>query len=748
MNVAAPQADGPPPLAALRILAPLLLVAAGVAVYSNSFGGVFVHDDWTIVLDNPKIQKLWPPWEAIYGYPDPQSPDRPVGAYTLAISYALSGYQPWGYHLVNLLIHLLTGLTLYGLMRRTLKLESLRPRLGEHAEGLALAVALVWIVHPVCVVCVTYTIQRVQALMSLFYLLTLYTALRGFMSSRPWRWYAASGIACLLGMGCKQDMATAPLGVFVFDAVLVSWGWRLAWRKHKALYAVLALTWLPLAVLVARGRMQGVVGQVLEQKWSHGQYLLNQFDAHLLYLKLSIFPFPTSFQHYRDVCDTPAEVLVPMAPIALAGGFTLWGLWERRAWSVPAALFFLVLAPSSSFLALPALAEERRMYLPVAAPVAILVVGASTLILNRGVRGRTLALWGLVLIGAWAGALGALTLRRNTLFESGRTLWEDVQRNYPRAPLAYNELGFHLDRRGHAEQAEEQFRKCLAVEPGHPLGSLNLASHLLKRGEFHEALPLLEAAQNDPRIRHYPDFYLGYGGALLQVGRMEDAETWLQRGLDLVPSDARLWINLGMVHEARQASEAAVKAYRQAMVIDPNWHETYLRVGAALAGQGKLEEALAYLEKAYRLRPDDPAAARAFAHGRGLLLMRQADGHVKRGWEASLAGRMEEGLQEIYYALRLLPEHPQARHYAKVLREKANERFQALDAEEDSTAALFLLALAFATEGNYEEAASIGRLAAASAEEQKRPEQAESILGRVRAFERGEAFPPPAEVRP
>ncbi|MCZ7647394.1 MAG: glycosyltransferase family 39 protein [Planctomycetota bacterium] len=321
-------------------MAPILLAAAACAVYANAFQGAFVHDDHFIVLENPHIRKLWPPWEAIYGYPNARSPDRPVGAYSLALSYALSGERTWGFHLVNLLIHALAGLALYGLVRRVLLLEPLRERYGATAGGLAFAVALVWLVHPVGAVCVTYIIQRVQALMSLFFLLTLYAAMRAFTSAAPKRWYAAGILACLLGMGCKQDMAGAPLAVLLLDALFISAGPREALRRRAGFYLGLAACWIPLAVLVLRGRMQGVVELVADAQWTRSQYALSQFQSVLTYLRLAVWPLPTSFQHYPPVSDTAARFVPPMLAVLALLGAVAWGLWKRRPWAFPGALFF------------------------------------------------------------------------------------------------------------------------------------------------------------------------------------------------------------------------------------------------------------------------------------------------------------------------------------------------------------------------------------------------------------------------
>ena len=96
-----------------------LVVLAGLAAYGNSFTGVFIFDDKAFIVENETIRSLWPigPLVDATGWES-----RLVVTLSLALNYAAGGLDVFGYHLVNLAIHLLAGLTLLGLVRRTLRL--------------------------------------------------------------------------------------------------------------------------------------------------------------------------------------------------------------------------------------------------------------------------------------------------------------------------------------------------------------------------------------------------------------------------------------------------------------------------------------------------------------------------------------------------------------------------------------------------------------------------------------------------
>ena len=177
-------------------LAGAIAAAAGLA-YGRTFRAPLIFDDASSISGNPTLRHLaaavWPPAGATVS-------GRPVLNLSLALDYAVSGTAVWSYHATNLLIHVLAGLTLFGIVRRTLG-----RRAAASAPQVAFCAALLWTLHPLLTESVTYVVQRAESLMGLFYLLTLYGVIRGAASEGPGgrRWYALSLCACLAGMGTK-----------------------------------------------------------------------------------------------------------------------------------------------------------------------------------------------------------------------------------------------------------------------------------------------------------------------------------------------------------------------------------------------------------------------------------------------------------------------------------------------------------------------------------------------------------------
>ena len=356
-----------------RKFIPLVVVAAGLLAYHNSFTGPFIHDDVPSIGDNPTICHLWPIWR-------PLSPPhrggitvegRPIINLSLAFNYALGGCRVWGYHALNLIIHVLAALTLFGIVRRTLLRPVFRGHFDAAADGLALSAAVLWTVHPLQTESVTYIVQRAESIMGLFYLLTLYCFIRAAESPRPRAWYGLCLSACALGMASKEVMASAPLMVMLFDRTFVSGSLREAWRRRWPWYVALASTWILLGYLLF---FTGSFGNALvnaqlrgDSRWA---YLLAEPGVMIHYLRLSVWPYPLCFDYFGwPMARTWTGMLLPSLMIAILTAAAVWAWKTNSPWGFLGAWFFLILAPSSSLVPTDSPAYEHRMYLSLAAVV-------------------------------------------------------------------------------------------------------------------------------------------------------------------------------------------------------------------------------------------------------------------------------------------------------------------------------------------------------------------------------------------
>ncbi len=230
-----------------------MLVAAVLAAYANSLRCPFVFDDYSDIVDNSSIRRLWPLGDVLLvrskGSVWPRS--RPVVNLTFALDYAVGGLNARSFHGTNLVIHILAGLALFGVVRRTLLLPRLRDRFGQASVPLALAVALLWALHPLQTESVTYITQRYESMMGLFYLLAIYGVIRcGSTSSH--RWGAVTVAATLLALGSKEVAVSLPIMILLVDRVLLAESFSEIWRRRRGLYLALLAAWAAFAVVQLR----------------------------------------------------------------------------------------------------------------------------------------------------------------------------------------------------------------------------------------------------------------------------------------------------------------------------------------------------------------------------------------------------------------------------------------------------------------------------------------------------------------
>ena len=594
------------------VYGPVLIVAAGACAYLNSLGGDFVFDDGLQIVKNQHIRHLWPPGDLL------THSRRPVVSVTLAINYAIGELDPWGYHAFNAAVHLLAGLTLFGVVRRTLLSRLLAERFGDSSSRIATAIALIWVVHPLQTESVTYIIQRAESLMGLFYLLTLYCVIRAAFSKRRRWWHLAAVAACALGMGSKAVMVTAPVVIAIYDRVFISGSWVSLWRRRKALYVGLALTW---GGLVACGVPQDVLNpSTPDSQVGFGfkgitplSYALTQPGVMAHYLRLSLWPHPLCI----DYDWPPARSLGAVVPAALLAaaliGAAVWSLRWAPALGFLGIWFFVILAPTSSFIPIKDLAFEHRMYLPLASVVTVVVLAGRSACIALG---RRRPRWPAVPYFASCGlvvgtvvVLAYLTIVRNTCYRSGIAMWRDVIAKNPENARAHNDLACHLIAAGKIAEAVQVLQRGIDVDPYMGEAYANLGSALHTLHEYDEAIHALRRAAGllpaDSRV------YTHLGACLDATGKIKEARAAYLQALRIHPQYAEAHHGLGHLYLEHGNAQTAVEAFKLAVRFDPNLVEGYYDLGQALAAVGATDDAVAAYRKALELNPHHLAARQA-----------------------------------------------------------------------------------------------------------------------------------------
>ncbi|MBW1990167.1 MAG: tetratricopeptide repeat protein, partial [Deltaproteobacteria bacterium] len=468
----------------------------------------------------------------------------------------------------NLAAHVLAAWVLFLLLLRALPLAA-RGLSPTSTLLLALASALAWAVHPLNTEAVTYLIQRCEVFMGLFFLLTLYLALAGWRSPRPEGWHAAAVGAAFLGMGSKEVMVTAPLAVLAMDWVFQGRRPLKAMKESPLLYGGLAASWGVLAVLWFTAPPSMPMEPFSRESMGRFHYLLTQPEILFHYLRLAVWPHPLVFNYMWKPASLPGA-LVPAAGMTAILVLSAWGLLRRNPLGFVGVFFFLVLAPSSSFVPLTIAAAEHRMYLPLAAIIPALFTLAWLLANGIPASGPLArgAGWSLAL--AVCLALGAATHARNQDYQSAVSLWKDTAQKQPHHFWAINDIAASLLMEGRTDEALVYLDRAIAVNP-------DFAPALFNRAQVLKAKDRKQAAGED-------------FGRAASLGM------------------ARAWVALGDMEKEQGNVDKAREYYQKAAELRPGWYKPQLKLGVLAGQQGDLVQALRRLKKATDLGREQPEA--------------------------------------------------------------------------------------------------------------------------------------------
>ena len=613
------------------------LVVAGLAAYINSFAAPFVFDDHGSIVENAYIRQLWPLGGALSAPLQSAVAGRPVVSLSLAINYALTGLSPAGFRGWNLAVHLLTGLLVFGVVRRSLTAPSLTTRFGANADLLAWASALIWLVHPLNSEVIDYVIQRTESMMGLFYLLTLYAAARAMSATgaSTWRWNACAIACSALGMATKESMVTAPVMVLLYDAVFRAGDVRCALRVRWPLYAGLAATWAVLIALIVTGPRSHSAG--FSSGVTPWMYLANQPAMILQYLKLAVWPRGLVLDYGVPLAVGVQDVwLSAMVVFAcLVGAGVAW--FKRPTLAFLGTWFFVTLAPSSSIIPIATeVGAERRMYLPLMA----LVVGAvmtSAVVMTRVsalAEPRRRAQVMAACAAALCCALMALTLQRNREYSSATGIWQSVLDRRPTGRAHYN-LAIELKEQGHRTEALHHYQLALADEPA---AHYAIGFELDADGKYEDAIAhYREYIRLKPNDVNVIGAYVLLGRALTNTDQFQAAVDAFQQAFERQPSnvDARAGFADALLKDERY--DAAIPAYAEYVRRQPNDARAHSGLGIALVGRERFNEAVPEFARAVDLEPGD------------------ARNHYNLGNVLASTGRFEEAVSCYQRGLALAP---------------------------------------------------------------------------------------------
>ena len=355
-----------------ELLLLVLLAALVFAVYSNSLQVPFLLDDINNIKDNSHIRlselSLKEIADAAFNGP---SSKRPVANISFALNYYFHGYELFGYHLVNILIHLANGLLLYLFVKQTLRFPCISKKYKQ-SKWIPLVTTFIWLVHPIQIQSVTYVVQRMNSMAVLFYMLSflLYIKARSVgPPSKSWALYTGSLLAGFLAFGSKEISATLPVFILVYEWFFFQDMNRL-WLKRNLVRLLMLMPVLVLITILYLGIHPLERILAMHEFWGFtlGQRVLTEFRVIVFYLSLLVLPLPSRLNLQHDFVLSNSIIAPPSTLIAIMAVLLLLGLsicLARRDRLISFCILWFLgnLVIESSVIGLEIIYEHRN-YLP------------------------------------------------------------------------------------------------------------------------------------------------------------------------------------------------------------------------------------------------------------------------------------------------------------------------------------------------------------------------------------------------
>ena len=501
----------------VRIVRWRALVACGVAallggvVYLNALHNPFVYDDYHTVVENASIARVTDIRAIVGG-----ALTRPIVNFSYAMDRAIWGAQPLGFHVTNVLLHMLNVVLLFQLSRRFRK--------GDFA---AFAAAGLFAVHPMMTEAVGYISGRSEVLCATFFMLAMMCGRRWIHGrSKDLRHICDGGSNRLRrGFGGQEDLR------YTWGVLTVGlWGAALATKESAAMlpFVFLAYDWLGAGGTAAERRrrlltvhlplvgaavLAGIVRLVIfarveyvGQTRIHWNYVLLELDVVRRYVWMMINPAGQSIFHEVAAVGL-FDPRVWLAVFVLGVMVALSWRLRRVDWVASFGLlwFLLLLVPSSALIALDQgePMAEHRVYL--ASCGIFLSIGSAIGWLRPAEAGhfvRYVRVLGAVALALVLISFGAETMLRNAVWADPVALWREA---VDLAPAHYRPrllLGEALQDAGRRDEAVEQYQEAIRLRPAEPMGYVKMGQCLAEIGQWAEARQqFLKAIDIDPGNR-------------------------------------------------------------------------------------------------------------------------------------------------------------------------------------------------------------------------------------------------------
>lgn len=581
----------------------LLFALVGFAIYANSLDVPFYLDDIRNISENNRVKIDTISFSSLSGaaFEGPIK-TRPLALISFALNYYFHQSDVFGYHLVNILFHVLTCFILYLLFRITLTTPALNQKYSNKTT-IAFLGALLFLVHPLHTGSVTYIVQRMVLMASLFYVVSLLCYVHGRIASAKasrtaWIWFAGSFISFLLAMGSKEIAATLPFVIFIYEWYLFRNLDRRWLYRHLWIVALL-LSGLVCLFLYMGGSQAVIESGYVKRPFTLVERLLTQFRVVAFYLGLLLFPRPErlNLDHYFSVSQSlfdPVTTFFAAMLLLLLLMVSFAAARKQRVFSFAILWFLGNLVIESSVIGLE-LVFEHRTYLP-----SMFLFFSFVLLLFQYMGPRPVVYAVLIiLVSLWS----YWTVQRNEVWRDPVAFWSDSARKSPEKARPYMNLSVALRESGDIDGAIAASKRAIEIDPRFVNGFVGLAAAYEEKGELEKAAALYRhVLQLMPK---YAEVHNMLGVVYLKQGKVFDAIMSFNESLRVKPDNVNTLVNRATAKAYLGNFAEAVADYNRALKLEGSNPNILFNLAVTYRNSGQTEMAIATFEKLLRMNPKD-----------------------------------------------------------------------------------------------------------------------------------------------
>jgi tetratricopeptide (TPR) repeat protein len=630
------------------VLLGLLLFLA----YSNTFDVPWQFDDYGSILVNPNVQAQYPHLSTVVqpfvSFFETGKLNRPLALTSFAANWYLGKDNPFGYHAVNLVIHIFTAyflfLTLIALFK-TPRLDEIYSR--QQVVFVSLLAASLWAVNPIQTQAITYIVQRMASMCAMFCILSIYLYVKARLSriinKTSVLLYAACFLSFLAAFLTKENAALLPVTLLLIEAVFFH---DIGRKKVRMTFLGIAfalgiVTVIGGAIVFYRGNPLAVLNYEV-RLFTPLERLLTQPRILLFYLTLIFYPAPNrlSLVHDIDLSTSFFHPWTTLPSIFLVFALVAYAIYKLKKWpilSFAILFFFLNHVIESSIIPLELIFEHRNylpamfIFWPVAAGIERLLgfYRSKNSIVYYGLA----AFVPLLLVG-----MGTGTYVRNIDWSSEKYLWEDAMHKAPRSSRPKHNLAWsHYQRIGDHDTALALYRRALEGQKTNtkqePMIWNNIAGIYHYRGDFQRAAQFWRKSHESSPRSINPKYRLAL--ALIKTDRLDEALSKLNPIFSEQPQYVP-GLNLkGIILWKQHRPREALQLFRKCIQLAPRNGRLLINIGASFHALGDYRKAELFFKEALR------RTARA-----RIALLWRVKNQLEAGDESTIDADLEELLSK------------------------------------------------------------------------------------------------------